>query len=44
MEVGGTAELRSWVLSFGSGALVLEPQALRNEVQKELESAAGRYA
>jgi len=44
MEVGGTAELRSWVLSFGGGAEVLEPEALRDEVRTELESALARYA
>jgi predicted DNA-binding transcriptional regulator YafY len=44
MEVGGTAELRSWVLSFGAGARVLEPGSLRAEVRRELEQAAARYA
>jgi predicted DNA-binding transcriptional regulator YafY len=44
MEVGGTAELRSWILSFGSGALVLEPAALRDEVTAELAAASDRYA
>jgi predicted DNA-binding transcriptional regulator YafY len=44
MEVGGTAELRNWVLSFGAGAEVLEPAALRDEVRTELRAAAGRYA
>jgi predicted DNA-binding transcriptional regulator YafY len=44
MEVGGAAELRSWVLSFGSGAEVLEPASLREEVRKELREAARRYA
>jgi predicted DNA-binding transcriptional regulator YafY len=43
MQVGGTAELRSWVLSFGDGAEVLEPPALRAEVVKELKGAAARY-
>ncbi|HVP31317.1 MAG TPA: WYL domain-containing protein [Myxococcota bacterium] len=43
MEVGGTAELRSWVLSFGSGALVLEPETLRDEVVRELRAAVARY-
>ena len=43
MEVGGTAELRNWVLSFGGGAEVLEPEALRAEVKAELESALARY-
>jgi len=43
MEAGGTAELRQWVLSFGSGAEVLEPEALRAEVVAELEAACTRY-
>ena len=43
MEVGGTAELRSWVLSFGDGAEVLEPPELRAEVLQELRAAASRY-
>ena len=43
MQVGGTAELRSWILSFGSGAEVLEPESLRNEVAVELAAAIRRY-
>ncbi len=43
MDVGGTSELRSWVLSFGAGAVVLEPEALRSEVRRELALAAARY-
>ncbi len=43
MEVGGAAEVRSWVLSFGSGAEVLEPASLRDDVRQELERAAARY-
>ena len=43
MQVGGTAELRSWILSFGSGAEVLEPESLRNEVAMELAAAIRRY-
>jgi len=43
MEVGGAAEVRSWVLSFGAGAEVLEPESLRSDVQKELEKAVARY-
>ena len=43
MEVGGTAELRTWILSFGSGALVLEPEALRRAVTGELAGALKRY-
>lgn len=44
MQVGGTAEIRSWVLSFGSGAEVLEPESLRAEVERELAAALRRYS
>jgi predicted DNA-binding transcriptional regulator YafY len=44
LEAGGTAELRTWILSFGSGAEVLEPDSLRAEVAAELRDAAARYA
>jgi hypothetical protein len=44
MEVGGTDELRTWILSFGDGALVLEPPALREAVRPELAGALERYA
>jgi len=43
MEVGGTAELRTWILSFGDGARVLEPEALREAVVSELAGALERY-
>jgi predicted DNA-binding transcriptional regulator YafY len=43
MEVGGTADLRTWILSFGDGALVLEPEALRRAVENELAAALERY-
>jgi predicted DNA-binding transcriptional regulator YafY len=43
MEVGGTTELRNWVLSFGAGAEVLEPESLRTEVTRELGRALTRY-
>src|SRR5258705_211697 len=39
MEVGGIDELRTWILSFGDGALVLEPDALRDAVMRELAGA-----
>lgn len=43
LEVGGLSELESWVLSFGSGARVLEPEALRARVERELAAALESY-
>lgn len=43
MEVGGASEIRSWVLSFGAGAEVLEPASLRDDVARELAAARKRY-
>lgn len=43
MEVGSTAEVRNWILSFGSNALVLEPDSLREEIARELKAACANY-
>jgi predicted DNA-binding transcriptional regulator YafY len=43
MEVAGLAEVKSWVLSFGAGARVLEPERLRREVEQELAKALRAY-
>ena len=43
MKVGGSQELANWVLSFGGGATVLEPAALRDEVRASLEAALANY-
>jgi predicted DNA-binding transcriptional regulator YafY len=43
LEVGPSTELRGWILSFGDGARVLEPVALRDEVVAELERMQARY-
>ena len=43
MEVGETADLRSWILSFGPGAEVLEPDSLREAIVAELEASLARY-
>ena len=43
MEVGGLLELKSWVLSFGSGAEVLAPETLREAVRVELARGLAAY-
>lgn len=43
MEVGGTEELRSWILSFGAGAEVIEPASLRDDVRAVLGAALKQY-
>ena len=43
MQVGGTEELVSWILSFGPGAEVIEPERLRDEVASALERALAPY-
>jgi predicted DNA-binding transcriptional regulator YafY len=43
MEVGGSQELRSWILSFGAAAEVIEPAGLRAEVLRDLGAALARY-
>lgn len=44
MEVGGLREVMSWVMGFGRGAEVLEPEHLRKAVAEELAATAGRYS
>lgn len=38
-----TMEIKSWILSFGASAEVLEPQELRDEIQAELANARSLY-
>ncbi|MBV8611393.1 MAG: WYL domain-containing protein [Singulisphaera sp.] len=35
--------MKSWILSFGSKALVLEPASLRREIADELQSLVRNY-
>lgn len=44
MEVGDTADLRAWILSFGAGAEVIEPAELRSGLRDELKAAGDRYS
>jgi predicted DNA-binding transcriptional regulator YafY len=43
MEVAAGDELRGWILSFGAGAQVLEPEALRDELTAELDRTRALY-
>jgi predicted DNA-binding transcriptional regulator YafY len=43
MDVANTPDLRTWILSFGSGAEVLEPAELRSEVAREFQDALKHY-
>ena len=42
-EVAGTVEIRFWVMSWGSNAVVLEPESLRDEIRAEAEAMAIKY-
>ena len=43
MHVGGEFELGSWILSFGSSAIVVSPERLRRRVEAELARALDTY-
>ena len=36
-QLSSTVEIKSWVLSFGANAIVLEPEVLRGEIARDLE-------
>jgi predicted DNA-binding transcriptional regulator YafY len=42
-EVAGTGEIKFWIMSWGSHALVLEPESLRDEIRAEAEAMLGKY-
>ncbi len=42
-RLSGTEEIKSWLLSFGKHAVVLEPEALRAEVIVELNTMIEQY-
>ncbi|HRX82577.1 MAG TPA: WYL domain-containing protein, partial [Pirellulaceae bacterium] len=43
LSLSGTTEVKSWVLSFGRHAEVLEPEELRGKLQEELQAALTSY-
>ncbi|MCB9926467.1 MAG: WYL domain-containing transcriptional regulator [Planctomycetaceae bacterium] len=44
LDLSGTTEVNSWVLSFGRHAEVLVPDALRSELQDEMAAALKLYS
>jgi predicted DNA-binding transcriptional regulator YafY len=38
-----TVEIKAWVMSWGSQAMVLEPESLRNEIRAETRRLLGKY-
>jgi predicted DNA-binding transcriptional regulator YafY len=44
LEVADTAEIKSWILSFGPEAEVLEPLSLRDEIRAEAEALVEKLA
>ncbi|MBE6066081.1 MAG: transcriptional regulator [Clostridium lundense] len=39
----GLTEIKSWILSMGSNALVLEPESLKEEIKQELKKGLNLY-
>ena len=37
-EVAGTDEIKFWIMSWGSHALVLEPESLMDEIREEAQA------
>jgi len=42
-EVAGTDEIRFWIMTWGSKAMVLEPESLREEIRGEAEGMLKGY-
>jgi predicted DNA-binding transcriptional regulator YafY len=42
-EVAGTDEVKFWIMSWGSHALVFEPESLRDEIKAEADRVSERY-
>ena len=42
-EVAGTEEIKFWIMNWGSKALVLEPESLKEEIQAEAKAMLKRY-
>lgn len=43
LTTGGLPEVRNWVLQFGAGAEILQPEILREDIAKEIQELSARY-
>lgn len=43
LSASGRRDIKSWILSFGADAEVLEPEDLREEIRADLLALSGRY-
>ncbi len=43
MTTSGRRDIKSWILSFGGNAELLEPEDLRQEIRKEIRNMSGLY-
>ena len=43
-QVAGTDEIKFWIMNWGSHALVLEPESLRNKIKAEAEVMLKNYS
>ncbi|MGA7875978.1 MAG: transcriptional regulator [Desulfoferrobacter sp.] len=42
-QVAGAEEIKHWIMGWGANAVVLEPEALRDEIKQEAERVLQRY-
>ena len=43
VEVAGTYGIKFWIMSWGSKALVVEPESLRDEIRAEAQTMPEKY-
>lgn len=43
-QVTSGDEIKFWIMNWGSNALVLAPESLRNKIKTEAEVMVGKYA
>ena len=43
VEVAGTQEIKQWIMGWGAGAEVLDPESLRDDLRREAQAVADIY-